>query len=61
MSGFIYKPVEIQEHPEESKIYVKFSKNITFLESFLKQKNTPYEQSDLEDTPLGRGYVIRKD
>lgn len=49
------------DDPEQSKMYVKFSNNITFLESYLKQNNIPYEQEDLEDTPLGRGYVVRRD
>lgn len=61
MSDFIYKPEEIQKLPEECKIAVKFSENITFLESFLKQKNISYQQDDLEDTALGRGYVVRKE
>lgn len=60
MSELIYKPTEIEKSPEESKIYVKFSNNITFTESFLKSKNIPYNQEDLEDTPLGRGYVVRR-
>lgn len=40
---------------------VKFSNDIVLLESFLKQRNIPYDQSDLEDTPYGRGYRIKKD
>ena len=60
MYDFIYKPPE-NVLPEDSKMYVKFARNITFLESYLKQKNIKYAPSDLEDTPLGRGYVIRRD
>lgn len=42
-------------------MFFKFSNNITLLESFLKQNNIAYEEEDLEDTPLGRGYVLRRD
>jgi hypothetical protein len=47
--------------PEEPKMYVKFSKNITLLESFLKQQNIEYKEEDLEYTPFGKGCVIRKE
>lgn len=51
----------MSDQPEESKLYVKFSRNITFCESFLKKHNIEYKDEDLEDTPLGRGYVVRRD
>ncbi len=57
----IYKPTEIQKQPEESKIYVKFSNNIYFCESFLKKHNIEYKPEHLEDTPLGKCYVVRRD
>jgi len=58
---FIYKPPETQNTVQESKFYIKFSKNITLLESFLIQNKIQYEQEELEDTALGRGVIIRID
>lgn len=57
----IYKPDWIEDIPEESKLYVKFSNNIYVSETFLKKHNIEYTDEDLEDTPLGRMYVIRRD
>ncbi len=53
--------IKIDTIAQESKIYVKFSKNITLLENFLKDNHIDYEDHELEETPLGRGYVIRRD
>ncbi len=75
MSEFIYKPdnypghlaidckpsKELEEYHQQSRIYVKFSRNISFSESFLKKHNIEYKAEDLEDTPLGRCYVVRRD
>ncbi len=60
MTPFIYRPNWIANQPEESKIYVKFSNNIYMDEPFLKKHNIEYTQEDLEGTPLGKRYVIRK-
>lgn len=57
----MYNPEKDLNHSEEVTIYVKFSNNITFLESFLKQNKIDYQKEDLEDTPLGKGYVIRRE
>ncbi len=75
MNEFIYKPdnypgpvaldaipsKECDEYQKNSKVCVKFANNITYLESFLKKHNIEYKDEDLEDMPLGRGYVIRRD
>jgi hypothetical protein len=61
MSDFLYKPPQTVKLHEEPKMYVKFSRNITILESYLKDNNVEYSQENLEDTPLGKGYVIRRD
>ncbi len=53
--------IEKDKPQKEPTMYVKFSRNITLLESFLKDNNVEYNQEDLEDTPLGKGYVIRRD
>ena len=39
---------------------VKFSNDIFLSEQFLKDKKIAYEESDLEDTPLGRCARIQK-
>ena len=57
----IYVPPESSQEPEVPNMGVKFSNNITFLKSFLDQRKIEYKEEDLEDTPLGRGYVIRRD
>ena len=57
----VYKPDWIKEIPEESKVYVKFSNNIYFGEEFLKKHNIEYTDADLEETPLGKRYVVRRD
>lgn len=49
----------MNEKPKKNKLYVKFSNNIHFSESFLKKYNIEYEPEDLEDTPLGKCYVVR--
>lgn len=49
------------EKEEKGTHGVKFSQNVVLLESFLKQWNVQYTEADLEDTPLGRGHVIRQD
>jgi hypothetical protein len=51
----------MSEKPKKNKLYVKFSNNIHFSESFLKKYNIEYEPEDLEDTPLGKCYVVRRD
>jgi hypothetical protein len=59
--NLVYKPDWIKDIPEESKVYVKFSNNIYFDESFLKKHNIEYKPEDLEDTPLGKRFVVRRD
>jgi hypothetical protein len=59
MTDFIYRP-ENNSEPENSKVYVKFSNKIYCDEAFLKKHNIEYTKDDLEDTPLGKRYVIRK-
>jgi hypothetical protein len=58
MTEFIYKPdnypgpialdatpsKECDEYHKNSKVYVNFSNNITFLESFLKKHNIEYKE-----------------
>jgi hypothetical protein len=61
VSNLIYKPPENIQPPLESKICVKFSNNIYFSESFLKQNNIEYTQEDLEDTAVGNAYVVKKE
>ena len=42
MNRFMEIGEKMDDQPEESKLYVKFSRNITFCESFLKKHNIEY-------------------
>ena len=57
----IYKPSSNKAPDNTPTVYVKFSNNIYIDEVFLNQFNISYTDDDLEDTPLGKRFVIRRD
>ena len=57
----IYIPPKSDCKAQNTTLGVKFCTDTILLESFLKQHNIQYEQSDLEDTPMGRGYRMKRD
>ncbi len=60
-SHFVYRPPHSNPPvAQNATIGVKFSNDIFLCESFLKQKNIFYEESDLEDSPFGKGIRVRR-
>ncbi len=59
----IYKPPQSNEEPKvfDAKVGYKFARDMVLLESFLIKQGIPYKVEDLEETPYGLGYVIRRD
>ncbi len=62
LTDFVYRPSQ-QGEPIAlaATIGCKFSNDTILLKSFLDQFGIPYEDSDLEMTPLGLGYRIKRD
>lgn len=58
----IYIPPELPEgsKPLESSIGVKFSNDAFLMKSYLDQRKIPYEEGELEDTPMGRCLRIKR-
>jgi hypothetical protein len=60
--SLIYQPpYDGPKAAENINLGVKFANDIFLHESFLKQRNIKYEQSDLERTPMGMCYRIKRD
>ncbi|HUD01379.1 MAG TPA: hypothetical protein VMR37_03570 [Rhabdochlamydiaceae bacterium] len=59
--NLVYRPPNSSEPKvQKATLGVKFSDDIFLLESFLKKRKIPYKQSDLEDSPFGRGIRIKR-
>lgn len=58
----VYKPPTPEEaEAKKASLGVKFSNDIFLSEAWLIKMNVKYEQSDLEQTPLGPCARIKKD
>ncbi len=62
MSEFIYRPPNYPE-PEalNATVGVKFCQDTILLKSFLDQQGVKYDPSELEKTPVGLGFRIKKE
>lgn len=58
--NFCYFPPKSPKQYEKSTCGVKFCNDTYLTESFLKQNEIDYSPSDLEDSPLGLVYRIKK-
>ena len=59
--NFIYKPpVSPETQSQKVTMGVKFCNDIFLSEQFLKDKKIEYQESDLEDTPMGRCARIKR-
>ena len=61
MNDLVYKPPINEEiEPIKSTIKVNFCNDIFLNESWLIKNNIKHEENDLESTPLGKCYRIKR-
>jgi hypothetical protein len=60
--GCVYRPPQNSEPiAQNATVGVKFSNDIFLMKSFLDQQKIEYKEEELEDSPMGKGFRIKRD
>ena len=59
-SDFIYNPEWATQQVQKGTIGVKFANDVFIMEAYLKDSGIEYKPEDLEMTPLGLAYRVKK-